>query len=252
MERAGDPGPTGLRCLQQSDQHRNHGQGLQPGRQIRLGDRRSRWRFRLASDRFLTFSPPRVGGQIDDGSSLKAARQGPFPEQSADVIMHAGADQSFEFLDGVPGRCLLDELADRLRQIAVLGEVDVLVGPQAVRIEAWHVLERHEGSVVIEAVVVADLGQCPLHCLGRAVELLGQRLPPGDAFLAELLHDSGGRGGPFHAVSFHVIVASIMTYLRLHVKTNQWPHNHLQSPCFSQLSPHCPVVASLARFCPPM
>jgi hypothetical protein len=154
--------------------------------------------FHLPADLLLCFPSSATSGEIDDLSPLKEAGQFSFAEQLADVVMDASPDELLEFLHGATGGCLLDDSAERLWQIAMFREVDVLMGPEAVLIEAWDLFERDEGGIVIDAAEVTDLGERPLDGFSRALKLFGERPPLRDTIPPELPDDLGLGAGELH------------------------------------------------------
>jgi hypothetical protein len=112
--------------------------------------------------------------------------------------MHSGANELFELFHSATGGCLLDNLTERLWQITMFGEVDRLIRPQAVLIEAWHIFERNEGGIAIDAAEVTDFGERPLDGFRRTLELFGERSPIGDTVPPELPDDLGFGSGKFH------------------------------------------------------
>ena len=140
----------------------------------------------------------RVGGGIHGLPTESEVSQASLTEQLAEVIVHARADPFLQLLHGTALRRLLHELHQRLRQIAQPRETNLLIVPQAEFIELRNVLERDEGGVVIEAGVVADLGESALDGLLGELELgcqlgtLRHLVPP------EALHDLVFAGREFH------------------------------------------------------
>ena len=180
---------AGFGGLQSADEDANHRQGLQTGRHRRAVLRGIRRREVALTGLLLLLLAACVGGGIHGLPTESEVSQASLTEQLAEVIVHTRADPFLQLMHRTALRRLFHEMHQRLRQLAQPRETNPLIVPQAEFVELRNVLERDEGGVVIEAGVVADLGEGALDGLQGELELGRQLGPLRHLAPPEALHD---------------------------------------------------------------
>jgi len=115
-----------------------------------------------------------LGRGVDDSSPEAERGDGLLPQQEGEVMVDVRPHSVLEFLACVTVGRAVDQETEGLGQVAVAGKAGGAAEPQTRVIEARGGGEGDEGSVVVEAVVAADLAQEALQGLSRELLLLGE------------------------------------------------------------------------------